>query len=95
VRFNAHFDRRLLDAAHALDNRGQPIAETWRQVGLVAAKLGAARPGYDEVRRVVLAERRRKEEVLALLREAREQAVRGRFDPWELGARTEELPERR
>lgn len=55
------------DLAAALDG-DQPIAETSRRVGEAAVRLGLPRPSYANVRRLVLAERRRRAE----LREIRE-----------------------
>lgn len=43
----------------ALDDHTQPIAETCRQVGKVAERLGLVRPSYVHLRRLVLAERER------------------------------------
>lgn len=66
-------DRRLLDTAVALDDRSQPMAETYRRLRATAAAMGVPRPSYDRVRRHLRAARRReldaravREHVLAL-----------------------------
>ena len=51
-------DPRMRDLVEALDRETQPYAETWRQVGEAAWRLGLPRPGYHVVRR--LAERSRR-----------------------------------
>ena len=52
----------------ALDDGGTSIAEIWRQVGAAAEQLGLTRPSYVHVRRLVVAERERRE----VIREQRE-----------------------
>lgn len=51
------------DLVIALDRDGQPIAETWRRVSVAAVEAGLPRPSYANVRRLVLAERRRRRDV--------------------------------
>jgi hypothetical protein len=51
-------DPRIRDLVVALDRETQPYAETWRQVGEAAWRLGLPRPGYHVVRQ--LAERARR-----------------------------------
>ena len=46
-------DARLVAAIARLDDLGQPIAETNRQVGTVAESLGLPRPSYEQVRVLV------------------------------------------
>lgn len=55
----------IRELAAALDRDGQPVAETCRRVGDAAAAAGLPRPSYSNVRRLVLAERRRAAEVRA------------------------------
>jgi hypothetical protein len=43
-------DPRIRDLVVALDRDRQPYAETWRQVGEAAWRLGLPRPGYHVVR---------------------------------------------
>jgi hypothetical protein len=62
---------RLIRAIRRLDDESVPIAEVWRRVGARADRLGVSRPGYDHVRRIILAERERKAE----LREIRNEVV--------------------
>ena len=62
---------RLIRAIRRLDDESLPIAEVWRRVGAAADCLGVSRPGYDHVRRIILAERERKAE----LREIRNEVV--------------------
>ena len=50
-----------------LDAFGMPYAEAWRLLRPVAARLGIPRPSYSSVRRIVIAERRRKQENAELL----------------------------
>jgi hypothetical protein len=61
MRFAARIDRRLEEELCRLDVR-RPVAETWRDLGVAANRLGACRPSYAAVRLVVLAERRRRAE---------------------------------
>jgi hypothetical protein len=43
-------DPRIRDLVVALDRDSQPFAETWRQVGEAAWRLGLPRPGYHVIR---------------------------------------------
>jgi hypothetical protein len=43
----------LLEAIVRLDDRRRPIAETYRQVGVEADRLGLTRPSYQRVRVLV------------------------------------------
>ena len=54
---------RLIRAIRRLDDESVPIAEVWTRVGARADLLGVSRPGYDNVRRIILAERERKAEL--------------------------------
>ena len=54
-------------ALRVLDGFGMPYAEAWRLLRPVAARLGIPRPSYSSVRRIVIAERRRKQENAELL----------------------------
>jgi hypothetical protein len=55
------YDPRILDALRALDDRGVPIAETCRRVGVAAERMGLIRPSYPHLRRLVHSERRRQD----------------------------------
>ena len=48
-------DHRYLALVVALDDPALPMAETWRQVGRAAPRLGLPRPGYHMVRHLVRA----------------------------------------
>jgi hypothetical protein len=50
-------DSRLLAAIERFDNPRRPIAETNRQIGLIAETIGLKRPSYEQVRTVVHAQR--------------------------------------
>src|SRR3954471_19064201 len=45
--------RRLIDALVRFDDRGRPIAETYRRVGAEAERLGLTRPSYQRIRELV------------------------------------------
>jgi hypothetical protein len=48
-------------ALRVLDAIGLPYAEAWRMLQPTAARLGVPRPSYSSVRRIVIAERARKQ----------------------------------
>jgi siroheme synthase (precorrin-2 oxidase/ferrochelatase) len=77
-------DRRLLEAAEALDDPTQPLAETWRKVCLAAEDLGVTRPGYDTIRMVVREHRHRRDERRRLLEPVVSDAFRGRVSAWDV-----------
>lgn len=45
--------RRLVEAIVRFDDRSRPIAETYRQVGTEAERLGLTRPSYQRIRELV------------------------------------------
>jgi hypothetical protein len=53
-------DPRIAVLVGALDHDDASMAETWRQVGRAAERLGLARPSYQHVRRLVRIERLRR-----------------------------------
>jgi len=55
-------DRRLVAAVPALYDARRPIAETNRRMGALASELGLPRPSYSQVRRLAIAEQRRRAE---------------------------------
>ena len=55
-------DSRLVAALVRIDDPRRPIAETNRRLGRVAAELGLAKPSYEQVRVIVHAIRRGKQE---------------------------------
>lgn len=65
-------DPRVAVLVVELDRDEVPMAETWRQVGRAAERLGLTRPSYGHIRRLVRIERRRRQ------LEARGRAVLGR-----------------
>jgi hypothetical protein len=65
-------DPRLHALVVALDAECVPAAETWRQVGEVAAELGLPRPSYHTIRELVRAERLRQRARTATRRAALE-----------------------
>jgi hypothetical protein len=84
VRFAPRYDVAILDALSALDDRGQPIAEISRRVGVAAERLGFARPSYVHLRRLVHlkreqedADRARREEIRAIVADVAGHLVRG------------------
>ena len=72
------FHPRLIRAIHRLDDESVPIAEVWRRVGAWADRSGIARPGYDNVRRIVLAERDRRAELRQIRNEVAGTLLTGR-----------------
>jgi hypothetical protein len=73
-------DRRLIRSLGRLDDPSRPIADTYRQAGELAARLGLVRPSYEQIRVLVHEERRRKEERAEPRRVIKEVAT-GRTDP--------------
>jgi hypothetical protein len=58
--FHPPVHREFVLALRVLDAVGMPYAEAWRLLRPVAARLGTPRPSYSSVRRIVIADRRRK-----------------------------------
>ena len=69
---------RVRDLAIALDQDGESIAATWRRVSESAAILQLPRPSYPHIRRVVLAERDRREAIAEALQEVASTIAAGR-----------------
>jgi 23S rRNA maturation-related 3'-5' exoribonuclease YhaM len=64
------YDRRILEAVRALDDRSESMAEISRRVGVAAAQLGLPKPSYVHLRRYIVEhreqedyERARREEI--------------------------------
>jgi hypothetical protein len=77
VEIAPRYDRRILDAVRALDDRAESMAEISRRVGVAAAQLGLPKPSYVHLRRCIIAhrdaedaERARREEIRRILLEA-------------------------
>jgi hypothetical protein len=77
-------DRRLREAAVALDDPRESMAETWRRVGRVADELGLTRPGYDSIRLIVGERRRASREIAARLQPVLSDLLQGRLSAWDL-----------
>ena len=90
VELAPRYDPRILEAVRALDDRHQPMAETVRRVGRVAAELGLPKPSYVHLRRYILelrfeqeVERARRQEIVKILLDTYEDAMNSRLiDPW-------------
>ena len=90
VELAPRYDPRILEAARMLDDPREPMAETCRRVGRVAAVLGLPRPSYSHLRRFIRDERRRRayeerrrRELCELAADVTTRLVAGRFvDPY-------------
>lgn len=72
---------RLRELVAALDEDDVPAAVTWRLVSETTATMGLPRPSYPHVRRLVVAERRRRrarKELRDVLKEAASTIAAGR-----------------
>lgn len=100
VEIAPRYDVRIVAAVRALDDRAQPMAETARRVGLVAAQLGLPKPSYVHLRRYIRAhrsqqdaERKAAAEIRSILTDAYVDALRGRrVDPYAIEARVRTIP---
>ncbi len=98
VRIAPRYDERIIDAVLALDDRGQPLAEISRRVAAHVEQLGITRPSYVHLRRLILAERerrdeqrRRSEELLQIAADVYVDAMLGkRVDAYEVAGRVRE-----
>ena len=71
----------LRELVAAFDEEGEPAAATWRLVSETAANVGLPRPSYPHIRRLVIAERRRRRaraELRDVLKEAAHTIAAGR-----------------
>ena len=57
LRSAPRLDTRLIAAIERFDDLRRPIAETNRQIGLVAEAIGLARPSYEQVRTIIHSQR--------------------------------------
>ena len=69
---------------YRLDDPQQPIAATWRQVGLLAEELDLPRPGYDTIRLIVRSHRRQRSEIQQLLEPVVSDFLQGRVSAWDV-----------
>ena len=84
------YDARILEAARALDDPREPIAETVRRVGRFAGELGLPKPSYVHLRRFIVdfrdeqdRERARRREIIGIVLDTYEDAMTSRrIDPW-------------
>jgi len=74
VEIAPRYDRRILEAVRALDDRAESMAEISRRVGAAAAELGLPKPSYVHLRRYIVAhreeedaERARRDEIRRIL----------------------------
>jgi hypothetical protein len=87
------YHQRILDAIRVLDDRRVPIAETCRRIGRRAEELGLPRPSYVHLRRLIHAERERRDAVRELIEEIVHDIVCHRVvDAYEVADRIRDLP---
>jgi hypothetical protein len=72
------YSPRILEAARALDDPSQPIAETCRRVGVAAEAMGLPRPSYSHLRRFIREERERQGAIRRVVSDATNQLLAGR-----------------
>jgi hypothetical protein len=65
VRIAPRYDPTILALARRLDDRREPIAEIVRRVAREAESRGLTRPSYVHLRRLILDERWRQDEIAA------------------------------
>jgi len=98
VELAPRYDRRILEAVRALDDRGEPMAEISRRVGVAAAQMGLPKPSYVHLRRYIVAqreeedaERARREEIRRILADAYFDAMQSRVvNPYDVAERIRE-----
>jgi hypothetical protein len=98
VEIAPRYDRRILEAVRALDDRAESMAEISRRVGVAAAQLGLPKPSYVHLRRFIVAhrveedaERVRREEIRRILSDAYYDVMRSRVvDAYEVTERIRE-----
>ena len=98
VEIAPRYDRRILEAVRALDDRTESMAEISRRVGVAAAQLGLPKPSYVHLRRFIVAyreeedaERARREEIRRILYDAYYDVLRSRVvDAYDVAERIRE-----
>ena len=98
VEIAPRYDRRILEAVRALDDRTESMAEISRRVGVAAAQLGLPKPSYVHLRRFIVAdreeedgERARREEIRRILYDAYYDVMRSRVvDAYDVAERIRE-----
>jgi hypothetical protein len=87
------YHERIVEAIRALDDRRVPIAETCRRVGRRADELGLPRPSYVHLRRLIHAERERRDAVRELIDDIVDDIAHHRLvHPYDLTGRIRDLP---
>jgi hypothetical protein len=92
------YDARICELAAALDDPGEPMAETCRRVGAMAESLGLFRPSYPHLRRFLAekranerGERARRAELRRVAADAYLDAMRGyRINAYEVASRVQD-----
>ena len=98
VELAPRYDRRILDAVRALDDRSESMAEISRRVGVAAAEFGLAKPSYVHLRRYIVAyraeedrERARREKIRQIFADVYYDVMRSKVvDAYEVADRIRE-----
>jgi hypothetical protein len=98
VELAPRYDRRILEAVRALDDRTESMAEISRRVGFAAAQLGLPKPSYVHLRRYIVAhreqedfERARRAEIRRIFADVHFDVLRGKVvDAYEVAERIRE-----
>jgi hypothetical protein len=98
VEIAPRYDRRILEAVRALDDRRESMAEVSRRVGVAAAQLGLPKPSYVHLRRYIVAhreeedaERARRDEIRQILFDVYFDVMRSRVvDAYDIAERIRE-----
>ncbi len=98
VEIAPRYDRRILEAVWALDDRAESMAEISRRVGVTAAQLGLPKPSYVHLRRYIVArreeedaQRARRDEIRQILYDAYYDFMRSRVvDAYDVAERIRE-----
>ena len=98
VEIAPRYDRRILEAVRALDDRTESMAGISRRVGVAAAQLGLPKPSYVHLRRYIVAhrleadaERARRDEIRRILYDAHLDFMQSRVvDAYEVAERIRE-----
>ena len=67
-----------------MDDRAASMAETWRRIGFLAARLDLPCPSYDTIRLLVRAHRERHEDIRELLEPVLGDLLQGRVSAWDV-----------
>jgi len=95
MRIAPRYDPRIVEAVRSLDDERHPIAETCRRIAAFAEGLGLTRPSHVHLRALVsverkrrIAERRRRQELIAIAKDVYVDLNRGFLvDAWEVEER--------